>query len=54
MMLSRERKEGRLEGRKDEKYSIAKNLKKEGLDIEFISKNTGLTIEEINNLKIDG
>ena len=66
MMLSREReegklegikegklegiKEGKLEGRKDEKYSIAKNLKKSGLDINFISENTGLSVEEIQKL----
>ena len=54
MMLSREREEGKLEGIKENSYTIAKNLKKAGLDIKFISKNTGLTIEEINNLKIDG
>ena len=54
MMLSREREEGKLEGIKENSYTIAKNLKKAGLDIEFISKNTGLTIEEINNLKING
>ena len=41
---------GKLEGMKDEKYSIAKNLKKSGLDIKFISENTGLTIEEIEKL----
>ncbi|TKZ35606.1 ATPase, partial [Brachyspira catarrhinii] len=54
MMLSREREEGIKEGMekgiKDEKYSIAKNLKKSGLDIKFISENTGLSIEEIENL----
>ena len=38
------------EGREEEKYSIAKNLKKSGLDIKFISENTGLTINEIKNL----
>ena len=42
--------EGKLEGIKDEKYSIAKNLKKSGLDIKFISENTGLSIEEIEKL----
>ena len=38
------------EGREEEKYSIAKNLKKSGLDIKFISENTGLSIEEIEKL----
>ena len=58
MMLSRERKEGKLEGIKEGKLegeknkaiSIAKNLKKSGLDIRFISENTGLSIEEIEKL----
>ena len=40
----------RKEGIKDEKYSIAKNLKKSGLDIKFISENTGLPIDEIKKL----
>ena len=44
------RREGRLEGIKNEKYSIAKNLKKSGLDIKFISENTGLSIEEVEKL----
>ena len=34
--------------------SIAKNLKKSGLDIKFISENTGLSIEEIHKLLSDG
>ena len=58
MMLSRERKEGKLEGIKEGKLegeknksiSIAKNLKKSGLDIKFISENTGLPIDEIEKL----
>ena len=44
------RKDGFEEGMKNEKYSIAKNLKKSGLDIKFISENTGLPIEEIEKL----
>ena len=58
MMLSRERKEGiekgiekgKLEGIKERNYTIAKNLKKSGLDIKFISEITGLTLEEIEKL----
>ena len=54
MMLSREReegiKEGKLEGIKERNYSIAKNLKKAGSDIKFISEITGLTIDEIKKL----
>ena len=57
-MLSREREEGKLEGLKEGKlegikernYAIAKNLKKSGLDMKFISENTGLSIEEIEKL----
>ncbi len=41
---------GKLEGIKDEKYSIAKSMKKDGADINLISKYTGLSIEEINKL----
>ena len=44
------RKDGFEEGIKNEKYSIAKNLKKSGLDIKFISENTGLPIDEIKKL----
>ena len=43
-------KDERREGIKERNYSIAKNLKKAGSDIEFISEITGLTIEEINKL----
>ena len=41
---------GKLEGIKERNYIIAKNLKKSGLDIKFISENTGLSIEEIKKL----
>ena len=37
-------------GRKDEQLQIAKNLLKEKMSLEFISKNTGLSIEEIKKL----
>ena len=47
-------KEGKLEGRKDEKYSIAKTLKQMNMDDASISKATGLSIEEIRNLRSDG
>lgn len=46
MMLNREREEGIEEGKK----LTAKNLKKSGLDIKFISENTGLPIDEIEKL----
>ena len=43
-------KVGKLEGIKERSYTIAKNLKKSGLDMKFISENTGLSIEEIEKL----
>ena len=46
MMLNREREEGRREGQ----ISIAKSMKKDGADINLISKYTGLTIKEIEKL----
>ena len=42
--------EERLQGREEEKYSIAKSMKEDGADINLISKYTGLTIEEISKL----
>ncbi len=44
------RVEGRAEGLKEGKLEIAKSMKEENLDIDIISKCTGLTKEEINNL----
>jgi predicted transposase/invertase (TIGR01784 family) len=38
-------------GKKEEKIEIAKNLLNENIDINIISKTTGLSLEEINNLK---
>ena len=43
-------KEGKKEGKKEEKLQIAKNLKKENIDINLISKVTGLSVEEIQKL----
>ena len=54
MMLSREREEGFKEGIKNEKYSIAKTLKQMNMDDASISKATGLTIEEIQNISALG
>ena len=42
---------GRREGIKEEKREITMNLLKENIDIEVISKTTGLSIEEIKSLK---
>ena len=48
------RKEGKLEGIKEQNYIIAKSMKKENIDIETIKRITGLSIEEIRNLRPDG
>ena len=50
MMLNREREEGKAEGIKENSYTIAKTMKKDGADINLISKYTGLTIKEIKKL----
>ena len=48
--LEDKRREGIREGIKERNYSIAKSMKKDGADINLISKYTGLSIEEINKL----
>ena len=58
LMLSREREEGikegiekgKLEGLKEGQISMATAMKKDGADINLISKYTGLTIDEIEKL----
>ena len=42
--------EGKKMGIAEEKKKIAKNFKDNGVDIEIISKSTGLTKEEIENI----
>ena len=42
--------EGIEQGEKNKAISIARNLKKSGIDIKIISENTGLSIEEIKKL----
>lgn len=42
---------GIQQGIQQEKIAIAKNMKKQNIDIETICKITGLTIEEIKNIK---
>ena len=42
--------EGVEKGKKSEKIAIAKKFKNSGIDINIISENTGLSIEEIKNL----
>ena len=48
--IIKRREEGIKEGIKENKITIARNLKNSGLDIKFISDNTGLSIEEIEKL----
>ena len=43
--------QGIEQGQKERNVEIAKNMLAEKSDIEFISKVTGLSVEEINNLK---
>ena len=45
------RNEGVQIGRNEAKYEVAKNMYNAGADISFISKVTGLSISEVNNLK---
>ena len=49
--MERGRKEGMEEGSKKEKIEIAKKMLDKKMDIAIISEITGLTIEEINNIK---
>ena len=57
LTLSEERLQGKLEGIKEgrlaEQISMAKAMKKDGADINLISKYTGLSIEEVRNLRPD-
>ena len=48
--IKKAKEEGIKEGIKENQILVAKNLKKSGLDIKFISENTGLSIEEIEKL----
>ena len=42
---------GEARGRIDEKYGIAKNLLKSGVDVKIVIDTTGLTHEEIKKIK---
>ena len=54
LMLNEERikgiEEGIQKGIEQEKYSLARNMKKENMDIKLISKLTGLDVKEIEKL----
>ena len=45
--------QGELKGRKEEQKEIAKKLLEENVDIEIIVKTTGLTREQIEELKFN-
>ena len=42
---------GKVEGKKEEKKSIAKNMLAKNCDIDFIAEVTGLSLDEIRQLK---
>jgi predicted transposase/invertase (TIGR01784 family) len=44
------KQEGRQEGRQEERLKIARNLLREGADIELVVKATGLAIADIEKL----
>ena len=48
--IKKGKEEGIKEGIKENQIFTAKNMKKENIDINIISKITGLSIEEIKNL----
>ena len=41
---------GKLEGKQEEQYQIASNLKKSGVDLHTIVDCTGLSMEEVEKL----
>ena len=43
--------DGKAEGKNERNIEIAQNMLKENINIELISKVTGLSLEEIENLK---
>lgn len=50
-LLDKAQREGMEKGERSKAIAIARELKKEGLSIEFIAKTTKLSIEEIEKLK---
>ena len=45
------KRDGFLEGQHNEKLQIAKKMLYDGFDVQIIIKYTGLSVDEINNLK---
>jgi predicted transposase/invertase (TIGR01784 family) len=50
LLLDRATKQGLEKGKKEKAVAIARELKKEGLTVEFIAKTTKLSVEEIEKL----
>ncbi len=50
MLKNKDQKNGEEKGKLDEKIEIAKNLLKEGMDIDKISRVVGLSKDEIEKL----
>ena len=48
--LKEERQEGIKEGKKENSYSIVRSMKKDGVDVDLISKYTRLSVEEVKKL----
>ena len=48
--IEKGRQEGIEKGKKDEQIAIAREMKKENMSLELISRFTGLSVEEIENL----
>ncbi|SHI19156.1 conserved hypothetical protein (putative transposase or invertase) [Desulfosporosinus lacus DSM 15449] len=49
--IRQSKKEGREEGREEEKKKVTKKLLKKGMDFKSISDITGMSEEEIKNLR---
>jgi len=47
------RAEGKAEGKAEEKMEVARNLKKENMDIHLIAKVTGLTVEDVRSIPVE-
>ena len=43
--------DGKAEGIIENKFEVARNFLKEGVEEEFISRNTGLSLDQIKNIK---
>ena len=48
--IEKGRQEGIEKGKKDEQIAIAREMKKENMSLELISRFTGLSVEEIEKL----